>query len=155
MKADGTLVLLVNDGRNVPTSMGFTMYETAKAMVDMGCVNVINCDGGGTSTFISEREGTGELKVRNVPSDGTERPTLTGLLIISTAKPSGEFDHAAVTPSEEYYTPMSVVELSGLGVDYSGTAADSVPETVTWKLADGYEKMGQITNEQISGNRAI
>lgn len=154
LKADGTLVLLVNDGRNVPTSMGFTMYETAKAMVDMGCVNVIGCDGGGTSTFISEREGTGELKVRNVPSDGTERPTLTGLLIISTATPSGEFDHAAVTPSEEYYTPMSVVELSGLGVDYSGTAADSVPETVTWKLADGYEKMGQITNEQISGNRA-
>ena len=154
LKADGTLVMLVNDGRNVPTSMGFTMYETAKAMVDMGCVNVINCDGGGTSTFISEREGTGELKVRNVPSDGTERPTLTGLLIISTAKPSGEFDHAAVTPSEEYYTPMSVVELSGLGVDYSGTAANSVPETATWKLADGYEKMGQITNEQISGNRA-
>ncbi len=154
LKADGSLVMLVNDGRNVPTSMGFTMYETAKTMLDLGCVNVINCDGGGTSTFISEREGTGELKLRNVPSDGAERATLTGLLIVSTATATGEFDHASVSPDEEYYTPSSEVALSAIGVDSSGAAANTVPETLTWRLSDASSDMGEIKGAAIDGNKA-
>ncbi len=155
LKADGSLVLMVNDGRNIPTSVGFTMYEMAQTMIDLGCVRVANCDGGGTSTFLSKREGSDSLELRNVPSDGSERATLTGLLIISKVSSTGEFDHATVSPAEEYYTPGTEIPLTALGVDYSGAAADTIPETVTWALAEGYEDMGSFaTDATVAGNEA-
>ena len=70
IKADGSVILFVVDGRQAPYSVGMTGYELAQTMIDLGCVTAVNCDGGGTSTFVSERAGTGELKIQNSPSDG-------------------------------------------------------------------------------------
>ncbi len=143
IKADGTLVLFVVDGRQAPTSAGMTMNELAEAMEAAGCVDAVNCDGGGSSTFLSEREGTGELTVKNSPSDGVERPTLSGLLVISNAKPSGEFDHASVTPDGEYYTPGSEIPFQATGVDSAGAAA-ALPEDAVWSLAESSAALGAI-----------
>ena len=76
-------------------------------MIGLGCVSVLNLDGGGSTTFASEREGSGELTVKNSPSDGVARLVSGTLMVVSTAKPSGEFDHAAVSPNGELYTPGS------------------------------------------------
>ena len=143
IKEDGTLVLFVVDGRQEPVSTGMTMNELAEAMEAAGCVNAVNCDGGGSSTFLSEREGTGQLTVKNSPSDGVERPTLGGLLVISNAKPTGVFDHASVTPDEEYYTPGSQIQFHAAGVDSSGTAVD-LPADASWVLSDSSRELGTI-----------
>ena len=47
-KLDGTIVFFATDGR---TDRGFTIAELAKAMLELGCVTAINCDGGGSSTM--------------------------------------------------------------------------------------------------------
>ena len=154
IKRDGTLVLVVNDGRNYPTSSGFTMGELAQVMLDMGCYNAINCDGGGTSTFLSKREGTDKREVRNVPSDGSERPTLGGILVVSTARPSGEFDHASVTPNGDCFTKNARIDLAALGIDAAGAVADAIPETAEWQLPEEYKDMGTIENATVSGNRS-
>lgn len=154
LKADGTLVLVVNDGRNAPAYVGMTMGELAQTMLDLGCVVAVNCDGGGTSTYISKREGEETYQVRNNPSDGSERPTLGALLVLSTATPSGVFDHASVTPNGDLYTTGAKVLLTATGIDSSGNAADAIPENATWRMASGYETMGEISNETISGNSA-
>ena len=61
---DGKLVIVVCDGRNKRGSAGMTLPELADKMISLGCVEAINLDGGGSSTFVG-REG----RVLNMPSD--------------------------------------------------------------------------------------
>ena len=146
IKADGTLVLLVVDGRQDPVSVGMSMCELAETLINLGCVDAMNCDGGGSSTFISQREG-GSLTVKNVPSDGTERATLGGLLVVSNATGDGVFNHASVTADSDYYTPNSEIAFRAVGVDKAGGAAELPKEGLSWKLAD--ETMGTISDEGV------
>ena len=143
VKADGSVIMFVVDGRQAPYSVGMTGYELAQTMIDLGCVNAVNCDGGGTSTFVSERAGSGELKVRNSPSDGVERPTLGSLMVVSKAKPTGVFDHAILSPNSDLYTPASSIQFTANGADSSG-APVAIPENVTWRLSESSAAMGAI-----------
>lgn len=142
--ADGSVVFYLNDGRQAPTSEGMTLYETASVLKDAGCVTALYLDGGGSATVAARPEG-GKLKVVNSPSDGSEREVSSAVLIVSTADATGVFDHAALTPYDELYTPNSKVQFSALGVDASGAAAD-MPTDVKWALATDSQKMGEIDN---------
>ena len=54
IKADGTLIFCHVDGRQGDkVSGGLSNYEMGEMMLALGCVNAFNCDGGGSSTFIS------------------------------------------------------------------------------------------------------
>ncbi len=68
------------------------------------------------------------------------------LLIVSTAKPTGEFDHASVTPNDLVYTPNSTVQLEATGVDSAGGTAN-LPSDLTWKLDDASSSYGQINDK--------
>ncbi|MBR5233301.1 MAG: phosphodiester glycosidase family protein [Clostridia bacterium] len=81
IKADGNVVMLVSDGRQDPESCGQTFHQLAEAMLALGCVDALCLDGGGSATFISQRDGEDYLSIRNSPSDGIERTVSTGLLI--------------------------------------------------------------------------
>lgn len=142
IKPDGTVVIMLNDGRQSPYSAGMSMYELAEVMLDLGCSYAVNCDGGGSSTYLSQRPGE-ELKVNNSPSDGAERPTTTGILFISTAPATGEFARSTISTENTYYTPGSTVVFDALGTDLVGTATE-IPKDVVWQLADN--SMGTIEN---------
>ena len=116
VRADGTLVLAVSDGEQAPYSTGFTSYEMAEYMIKMGCIIAANCDGGGSTTFCSQRPGE-DLKVNCSLSDGGERPTSNTFLIVSTAKADGVFARAQISTEYDYYTPGSSVKFSTLGTD--------------------------------------
>lgn len=79
--ADGSVKVLVTDGRNSPTSVGYTLYETAQMMKSLGCVDALNLDGGGSSTFCTKSSGT--MEVKNNPSDGQQRAVSSTLLFYS------------------------------------------------------------------------
>ena len=143
IKENGNLILMMNDGRQAPFSAGMSMRELAEVLLAMGCVDAVNCDGGGSSTFISEREGTGELTMKSSPSDGGQRATLGGLLVISNAVKDGKFHHAAVQSTEEYVTPESSVTFTAVGSDSAGGAAE-IPEDVEWQLED--RSFGTVEN---------
>ena len=134
IKADGDIVMVMNDGRQSPYSAGFTEYEMAEFMLSLGCVQAINGDGGGSSAFLSQRPGE-DLKINCSPSDGAERETTHGILVISTAPATGEFSRANITSDEDYYTPGSSVKFFALGTDLVGTAAE-IPADAVWQLAD-------------------
>ncbi len=132
--ADGQVVIMENDGRQAPFSAGMNMYECAEAMIAAGCVWAANCDGGGSSTFVSQRPGE-DLKVNNSPSDGGLRPSTSGICFISTAPADGQFYRAHVSTESEYYTPNSTVKFNAIGTDMTGTVVD-IPVEVEWKLVD-------------------
>lgn len=146
IKADGSVVTFTTHGRNYPLSNGHTYREMAELMIGLGCVTVLNLDGGGSATYASQYEGSEDFEVRNSPSDGTERKVSSTLLIVSTAKPTGEFDHASVTPNDLVYTPNSTVQLEAAGVDSAGGPAN-LPSDLTWKLDDASSSYGQINDK--------
>lgn len=142
IKADGTVVMMMVDGRQAPYSVGMTMAEVGATMESLGCVQAVNLDGGGSSTFATQREGESEnstsagLTLRCRPSDGYERKVSNTIMVLSKAQPTGQFDHAVLTPNAEVYTPGSAVQFSAAGVDAAGGSA-AVPEDAAWTVLSG------------------
>ncbi len=83
IKADGDIVFVVSDGRQAPASCGQTFTMLAEEMLALGCVDALSLDGGGSATFVSQREGEDVLTLRSSPSDGIERTVSTAVLIYS------------------------------------------------------------------------
>ena len=57
-------------------------------------------------------------------------------MVLSKAQPTGQFDHAVLTPNAEVYTPGSTVQFSAAGVDAAGGSAD-VPKDAVWTVLSG------------------
>ena len=142
VKADGSIVIMMNDGRQAPYSLGMTMYECAEVMIAAGCVYAANCDGGGSSTFMSQRPGE-ELEVNCSPCDGALRQNTHGIVFISTAPATGEFYNAYLNTENDYYVPNSTINVNAVGRDFSGAEAE-IPEDVSWSLTD--ESFGAVDN---------
>ena len=66
---NGTLIwLVVVDGRQKGYSEGMNLFELASLMVDLGCWNATNMNGGGSS-IMGMIEADGMIKLMNSPSD--------------------------------------------------------------------------------------
>lgn len=157
IKADGTVVMLMVDGRQAPYSVGMTMAEVAASMEALGCEEAVNLDGGGSSTFATQREGepenetTAGLTLRCRPSDGYERKVSNTIMVLSKAKPTGEFDHAVLTPNNEVYTPGSTVQFTAAGVDAAGGRAD-IPAGAVWTVLSGSGTINATTGLYRAGD---
>ena len=114
MRADGTLVLFETDGRQAAGSVGMTFTELAATMVSLGCVDAINLDGGGSSTFMTRRSGDEEITQRNTTSNsgGKTRALAATLMIVSSA-----YVETTPTPAPEG-TDLSGLDVSGVGPVY-------------------------------------
>jgi len=69
------------DGRH-QNSVGMTLNELGELMIELGCVEAMNLDGGGSSTLWFDG------KVRNRPSDGAERPVANSLAVVRKPAPA-------------------------------------------------------------------
>lgn len=74
------LIFFVVDGRQPEYSMGMSLAELAQTMLDLGCRDALNLDGGGSSAFVVQ----GNLL--NKPSDGKEREVTDILAIVPADK---------------------------------------------------------------------
>ena len=141
---DNEVIIYTADGRRAPISCGETISSTAQMLEALGCVVAVNLDGGGSATFASQIEGETAMTVKNTPSDGTERKVGSTVLIYSTAKSTGVFDHANISPYNELYTPGSSVQFTATGVDSAGVSL-ALPEDGQFMLDDS--SFGTITKD--------
>ena len=148
IKADGTVIMYSADGRNYPVSVGLNNKSLADIMIGLGCVDVLNLDGGGSTTYAAKYEGSSTLELANNPSDGVERNVASSLFILSSAKPTGEFDHASMLPNNELYTPDSTVTFTAKGVDSAGSVA-ALPADGKFVLAAESAALGTITDDGV------
>ena len=144
IKADGSVVMMVLDGRQLPFSAGGAIEEIAQIMYDAGCVHAINLDGGGSTTYLSKPAGSDNITLVNRPSDGYARSVSTSLVAVSFAKSSNEFDHAIVSSEYEYITKGTQMQFNVIGVSNTGNTA-VIPEGAYWKVSD--PKVGSIDAE--------
>ena len=73
---DNKIILFVCEGRNkTPDTPGFTLEETANILKDLGCVEALNLDGGGSSCMLVNGQET--IK----PSDGSQRAVTSAVIL--------------------------------------------------------------------------
>lgn len=73
---DGGYMLVCIDGRRPGYSVGATLAELASTMKELGAVEALNLDGGGSTTLWLRGH------VVNHPADGVERPVSNALLVL-------------------------------------------------------------------------
>ena len=144
--ATGKVVFLVVDGRQEPWSCGGSMEEIAQMMFEAGCVEAINLDGGGSTTYVAKEEGKDELAVVSKPSDGYARSVSTSLMMVSTAPSSTAFDHAVVATDYDYLTVGSMISATAVGVSATGNTAE-LPEDAYWAVSD--DSIAEITEDGV------
>lgn len=142
----GKVVFMVLDGRQEPDSCGGSMEEIAQIMLEAGCVDAINLDGGGSTTLVARPEGSDSLEVISSPSDGYARSVSSTLMMVSTAASSTVFDHAVISGSYNYMTVGSSQQLNAKGVSATGNTAE-IPEGVYWQVED--EELASVTADGV------
>lgn len=152
IKQDGSVFFLVVDGRQPGYSEGISLGDLAVLMKEMGAVNALNLDGGGSSTFAARQPGDSQLSVVNRPSDGGERSVANSLLVVSSAPQQG-LAKLAVNPHQTLMLKGSHTTFEAKGQDAFGNPV-SLTGPVTWKALD---EVGTFASEGLfrASDRAI
>ncbi len=136
-KADGSIVMLQIDGRQPGFSEGVTLNELSLILKEMGVVDAINLDGGGSATLIARLPGQQGAELMNSPSDGGERSTANGLLLVNKASEGEQAAKLAISPVKERVLIGSSVTFNAAGVDSNGHPAP-IGGNPTWDVNSEY-----------------
>ena len=113
IKKDGSVVLYVLDGRQPGFSAGLGLTDMMKHMLELGCVTVVNMDGGGSSVMAVRKAGIEEkAKVKNSPSGGTQRKTTNGLLLVYKGEGGSRAENLHIYPSQPLAMPGAQIQLT-------------------------------------------
>ena len=151
VKEDGTLVICMNDGRGANNSVGLSSYEEGEVMLALGCKWAANCDGGGSSTFLTKRVGEEEFTMRSVPCDGAQRPTAHGIFVASNVAPTGILNNVNIESEYDIFAPKTVYTFGAEAIDTHGYAMN-MPADAIWMLSDA--SFGTIANGKFVSNGA-
>lgn len=114
---DGTLALVVVDGRHPATSIGVNRAELIALLRALGATDAMLFDSGGSATLAARALGDVDASVVNEPSDGVERPVADGLFVYSDA-PLGP-------PARLVVRPARIVALRGARVPLRARVIDA------------------------------
>lgn len=89
IKADGNIIMYTLDGRQNDYSYGATITNLAYRMKELGCVDAINLDGGGSTVMSVLLGGSDNFEVVNSPSDGSPRSVANYIFLKDNRKPTG------------------------------------------------------------------
>lgn len=134
VRSDGSVVLYTLDGRQSGYSVGATMTQVAQRLVELGCVDAISMDGGGSTNLGVTWPGQSSLQIVGRPSDGSQRANSTAIFLTTRMEPTGNLSSYYVTPTDAMLLAGSTLQLSAAGLDSafyptSGGYVDwSVPE---------------------------
>lgn len=135
IKADGSVIFYTVDGRQSGYSQGTYLSELAGRMQELGCVEAVNMDGGGSTAMLALYPGETGTSTINKPSGGTLRTCGNYILLVSTTPSDG------VAESLHMY-PYSVTMLAGAKQEFTVKATDSghymtsVPGDLTYDVSN-------------------
>lgn len=129
----GEFILYTIDGRQNGYSYGVQLSTLAKRMKELGCIDAINLDGGGSTSIVSLMPGDGVPSLQNKPSDGRERKISTFFLLKNNLNPTRKLG------SLTFY-PLTAYVLTGAEKQFSLKAADTnfhpldLPENIKYSI---------------------
>ncbi|MFZ5351426.1 MAG: phosphodiester glycosidase family protein [Bacillota bacterium] len=142
IKADGSVVMLAVDGRQPEHSHGLSLVDTAAYLLQLGCTDAINMDGGGSTTIAARMPGHNEASIMNRPSDGRVRANPNALLLVSPVYETGALAYLHNYPAKVLMLPGAQLTINAMGTDanYQPVAVENPP---TWQVAGN---IGKIEN---------
>lgn len=136
IKADGSVLFYAIDGRQSGYSIGATLTQVAQRLIELGCVEAVALDGGGSTTMGATLPDASAMSILGSPSDGSLRAVSNGIFLVSELEPNGVLDHYYVTPYDSVVLSGAQVALKATPVDENGYAfSDSA--TVSWSIRNG------------------
>ena len=136
VKANGEVVCYTMDEDNSDPSKGITLSALAERMAELGCVDAVNLDGGGSTCLGVTRPGETVFTTANTPSDGQQRGCANFLFFVRKTK-------AAQAATQIFVYPYNSAALPGGKLTMTAKAADSnymaagMPGEVIWSAFGG------------------
>lgn len=153
IKSDGTVVYHVLDGRS-SLSVGATLEELAQDMLSMGCVDVVNLDGGGSSVMSLRVPGIDGFTVVNDPSDGRLRSVSSYILFVTDSDPNGSAGRLFLAEDGDYVLAGSSVDITVVATDRALHTV-AAPESVSARAQRGTVEGGVYTAPESAGTDSI
>ena len=134
----GDMWLIAVDGRRDGHSAGMSIAEAADYLEHVGATTAINLDGGGSTTFATRHacgDGTWPC-IRNLPSDGRERPVSSILAIVpSSAVPAQPMAVASPTTTTTQQPTTTAAPTTTTTTAPPTTTTTTAPPTTTTTTA--------------------
>lgn len=89
IKSDGSVIFYTIDGRQSGYSYGVRKETLARRLLELGCIEAINLDGGGSTTMGATLPGTTSFKVISSPSEGGQRSCANFFFLLKLIEPTG------------------------------------------------------------------
>ncbi len=117
VRADGTAVFYTIDGRSSSHSVGASLTQVARRLIELGCTEAVCLDGGGSTTLGITPPSSGAMGVVNRPSEGYERSNSNAVFLLSNLTPTGVPSHLHLTPGDGMLLPGATLQLASSSVD--------------------------------------
>lgn len=144
VKADGSMVLYTIDGRQSGYSIGATYTQVANRLIELGCVQAVALDGGGSTTIGATLPGSEGFAVLNSPSGGSARAVNNCVFLVTTAAATGIADSVYVTLEQDVVLAGAQTAASAVAVDANGYGAGDLGD-VSWTCGGGTVADGVFT----------
>lgn len=144
---NGNVIFYVIDGRQSPYSYGVRVETLANRMLELGCVDAINLDGGGSTIISGIYPGADETAVLNSPSEGKPRTCSNYIFLKNMQKATSELDKLYIYPFQRHYLSGFSEKLSPKGVDSAYFKAE-LPEDLEFSVSgteSTIDKTGTLT----------
>lgn len=128
IKADGTVLFYTVDGKQPGHSIGASCAQVAQRLLELGCVEAVGLDGGGSTTMGFTTPAQEVMAVVNRPSDGSERKNSTAIFLTTELKATG-------VPACLQVEPGDAILLAGASLPLEAYQVDT-----------GYRLMGKAEN---------
>ncbi len=138
IRADGTVMYYVIDGRNTSHSTGLTMSQLANELLAQGCVSAINFDGGGSTAMSVRLPDNYTAQLVNSPSEGSLRKCSTYILLVADAESDGVPRNLSLNEQGAVVYQGASLPLSFAATDAGHSPAAGVPEDITASVSAGY-----------------
>lgn len=160
VRNDGSVVFYTVDGRLSDHSKGVTLAQLANRMLELGCVEAVNLDGGGSTAIHSIYPGESSMTNVNKPSQGSLRNCANYILLVNTASPTGRLANIHLYPyslrmlagakqafnvkaTDDYYYPVEAPDITSLTFSASN-GIGTFDEDNVFKAGNS-AKTGEIT----------
>lgn len=147
IKADGSVIFYTIDGRQQGYSYGVRKETLAKRLLELGCIDAINLDGGGSTQLGGTLPETTEFQILNSPSESL-RKCANFIFLKKMNKPDGVPYKLFVYPYGDYVLSGSTVGIWAAAIDASyGRATMTEPLTYYIESDTTGTGMSAINNE--------
>ena len=123
IKADGSVLFYTIDGRQ-DSSYGVRLTTLAKRMLELGCVEALNMDGGGSTCVNGVFPGNTSSALLNSPSDGALRSVSNFFALVNTRQPDGNVAKLHLYPYGGIYLAGASENFTVKATDGGGYAVD-------------------------------